>query len=665
MNSFFRALRGALKYRFTLAAATACSIAIGVLWGGNIGVLYPFIEVVFRGESLQDSLEKKISVAKENSQTLTASIAQLQQQLPDAPPDREAELHKEIAAQQMRLTGEQRALESSLRSKPYIERYCPRDPFLTLVAVIGLLTAGTILKNLFLVANVVLISRVVQLTMVDLQNEFFRRSLRQDLAVFHEQATSGLVGRFVNEMRMVAGSLEAFFGAAVREPLKMFACLAGAAMISWRLLLLSMVCAPIGLLLLRVLAKTIKRVTQHSLDLLSEQIRRLTQSYGGFVTIKAFSLESQQRGRFRYVTKEIAWMAQKLSFFFALSKPISEVMAVGVTSVAILAGTFLVLNRETHLFGLQITEQPLEPAALMVFFGLLAGIADPARKMSGIFGQIFMGVTASRGIFAMMDRPASISQEANAASFKGLSQDLTLEDTQFAYHPGEPILHGINLRIGAGERIAFVGPNGCGKSTLVKLLLRFYDPTAGRIRLDGRDLQEYRIRDVRRQVGLVTQETWLFDDTVAENIRCGKPGASDEQVTEAARKAHAHEFITQELPQGYQTAVGESGCRLSGGQRQRIALARVILRDPSILILDEATSEIDLVSEELIHASLAEFMQGRTTIMITHRLSSLAIADRIVVFDRGQILDVGTGAELKERCEVYSHLLASQIRTAA
>ena len=665
MHSFFRAVRVALRYRFTLAAAMLCSVAVGILWGGNIGALYPFIEVVFRGESLQESLTNKIATAEEHCRSLSSSIQQLEQQLPDADAVRDVELRNEIGILKTRLAAEQRCAETNRQYIPYVERFCPQDPFLTLVAVIGVLILGTALKNVFFVANVVLISRVVQLAMVDLQHEFFRRTLRQDLAAFHEQAASGLVGRFVNEMRMVAGSLDAFLGAAVREPLKMTACLVGAAMISWQLLLISMLAAPIGILLLRWLSTTIKRVTQHSLDLLTEQIRRLTQSYGGFVTIKAFTLETQQRCRFRYVTREIACMAQKISFFFSLSKPVTEIMAVGITSVAILTGTYLVLNRETHLLGIQITERPLEPAALMVFFGLLAGMADPARKLSGIFGQIYMGVTASRGVFEIMDRPVAISQVADGASFGGLKQSLTIEDMQFAYQPGALVLDGIKLEIGANETIAFVGPNGCGKSTLVKLLLRFYDPNAGRICIDGRDLREYRVRDIRRRVGLVTQETWLFDDTVAENIRCGNLHATDEEVVEAARKAHADEFICQDLPLGYQTMVGESGCRLSGGQRQRIALARVILRDPSIVVLDEATSEIDLASEQLILASLAEFTKHRTTIMITHRLSSLALADRIVVFERGRILDVGTDEELKERCDVYRDLLSSQLRAAA
>ena len=374
MHSFFRVVRAALRYRFTLAAAMLCSLAIGVLWGGNIGALYPFVEVIFQGKSLQESLESKIATAKEAFQKLSADIEDLERQVAQAEGDQQAKLQLEIAAAQSRLVAEQRAVAAGERYIPYVDRYFPHDPFATLLLVIGVLMLGTALKSLFLVLNVVLIARVVQSTMVDLQNEFFRRTLQQDLAVFRKQGTSSLVGRFVNQMRMMGDALAAFFGAAVREPLKMVACLVGAAIISWRLLLLSMICAPIGILLLRLLATTIKRTTQRSLNLLAEQIRRLTESYGGFVTVKAYNLQSQERLRFRRITLEISWMRQKLSFLFSLSKPISEVMAIAITSVAILAGAYLVLHRETHLFGIRLTERPLDPVALKVFFGLLAGL---------------------------------------------------------------------------------------------------------------------------------------------------------------------------------------------------------------------------------------------------------------------------------------------------
>jgi ATP-binding cassette subfamily B protein/subfamily B ATP-binding cassette protein MsbA len=244
-------------------------------------------------------------------------------------------------------------------------------------------------------------------------------------------------------------------------------------------------------------------------------------------------------------------------------------------------------------------------------------------------------------------------------------RELAFEGVSFHYLPGEPVLHKIDLRIPFGEKLAIVGANGCGKSTLVNLVARFYDPVEGAVRMDGVDLRQCRVRELRRKIGIVTQQTVLFDDTVMNNIRYGSLHATDEQVIAAAKKAHAHRFITEKLDEGYDTIVGERGGRLSGGQRQRIALARAILRDPEILVLDEATSQIDLESEQLIHQALRDFARGRTAILITHRLSTLTLADRILVMDAGRVADLGTHHELLTRCEIYRRLHQIQFRESA
>ncbi len=295
-------------------------------------------------------------------------------------------------------------------------------------------------------------------------------------------------------------------------------------------------------------------------------------------------------------------------------------------------------------------------SAMLTFFALLAGMADPLRKMSDIFSNLQAGFAASDRIFARLDRQPTVRDPKQPAPFQRHHRELSFENVGFAYQPDKPVLEEVNLKIAFGETIAIVGPNGCGKSTLANLIPRFADPTTGVVKVDGVPLAEMRLRDVRGQIGLVTQETMLFDDTIFNNIRYGTPHATREQVIEAAKQAHAHRFIENELPDGYETSAGALGNCLSGGQRQRIALARAILRDPAILILDEATSQVDLESEQAIQQVLEKFTRGRTTIIITHRLAVLSLADRIVAMQAGRILDVGRHEELLARCSLYHRL---------
>jgi ATP-binding cassette subfamily B protein/subfamily B ATP-binding cassette protein MsbA len=327
---------------------------------------------------------------------------------------------------------------------------------------------------------------------------------------------------------------------------------------------------------------------------------------------------------------------------------------------ALLAGAYLVLGEHLHLFGIQMTNQAMDSATLLTLYGFLAAIADPVRKLSSVYPKLQSGAAAADRIFSFIDRRPRVRRNTDGRRLERHRTTIEFKGVCFSYEPGVPILTNVSLDIRFGETIGLVGKNGCGKTTLVGLLPRFYDPDHGAILVDGQDIRTLNLRCLRQQIGLVTQETVLFDDTIANNIAYGNRHAKPEDIESAAKKAFAHEFITKQT-QGYETRIGEAGSRLSGGQKQRIALARAILRDPSILILDEFTSQYDAESEVLIHRALKEFMRDRTTIMITHRQNTLEIADRIVMIEQGSIAAVGTHAELNRACEPYRRLYEAQL----
>jgi ATP-binding cassette subfamily B protein/subfamily B ATP-binding cassette protein MsbA len=300
-----------------------------------------------------------------------------------------------------------------------------------------------------------------------------------------------------------------------------------------------------------------------------------------------------------------------------------------------------------------------------LFFAMMAGMSAPARRLSTYISWIQQALAASDRVYEILDQEPGITDPLDPLPLPQLKKAIRFDNLSFHYSPDKPVLEQINLDVRAGETIAIVGPNGCGKSTLLNLMLRFYDPVQGTITIDGVDISQVRIRDLRSKIGLVNQETLFFNDTVAANIRYGNPDADQAMIEAAARKAHAHSFITEKLSEGYETLVGPGGNRLSGGQRQRLALARAILRDPEILILDEATSQIDLESEQLIHQVLEEFLRTRTALVVTHRMSTISLADRVVVMEAGRLLDVGTHQELLGRCDLYRRLANLGYRESA
>lgn len=657
--NFGRVVRMAIRYKITFAASIFSAIMVAIFWVANIGAIYPVVEVIFEDQSMQQWIDLKIT----ENQTLivekSAELAKVNERsavLTNDVSEEANDLRWRAADLRTELTSAETSLQSCEIAKPYIDKYLPETPFQTLVVITGLLLIGTLIKGVFLVLNGVLVGRMAQLATFDLRKLFYRRTLKMDMAAFTEDGTADLMSRFTNDTNQVASGLESLFGRLVREPLKMFACLAAAAFICWRLLLLTMIITPIAVFSIRWLAKTLKRANRRAMEEMALIYGTLEETFRSIKIVKAFTNERRERNRFHDDNKRYYHKAMRIARYNSLSHPLTEMLGITTISVAMTAGAWLILSRETHLFGIRMSDMPLSRGAMLTFFVMMAGMADPLRKMSSIFSNLQAGSAAADRIFSRLDRQSAVRDPKQPVTAPRHHLDLTFENVCFAYNPDKTVVDNVSLKIAFGETIAVVGPNGCGKSTLANLIPRFADPTSGMIKLDGVPLGDMRIRDLRRQIGLVTQETMLFDDTISSNISYGAADATREQVVEAAKQAHAHRFIENDLPNGYDTMAGALGNRLSGGQRQRIALARAILRDPAILILDEATSQVDLESEQAIQQVLEKFTRGRTTIMITHRLSILSLADRIVVMEAGRILDVGSHDELLTRCDLYRRL---------
>jgi len=665
VSNFTRVLRLALQHRLTVVASVLCSLGVALLWAGNIAAVLPIVDGVMQGKSIPTLIDETVDFHESQIASFDGQLAALNKQLANAGDDQPSGIKAELQSLDSSRTKSVSQMQFWQWFQPTAHRWLPVTPYETLIVVCLALFVGTVAKSIFRVAGSFCMARLGQLTDFELRKEFYRRTLQLDLSTFRQTTPGDLMNRFTNEVGAIAAGTQAVFGMAIREPLKMIACLALAAWVSWQLLLLTVISIPLVGYAIYWLAKALKRANRRAQEEFSTVFDHLEETFSGIKVIKAFTMESHERSRFHQTSKQYYRRSMKIAIYNSLVSPITETMGVAIIIVAMLAGGYLVLNQQTHLFGIKISDQPLTHGLLGLFYACLAGASDPARRLSGVFNGLQRAAAASDRVYELLDRTSKVTDPQVPAKLPAPLGRIHFRDVRFSYNKNELILDGVNLQIDRGETIAIVGPNGCGKSTLMNLVARFYDTTDGAVLVDGIDVRDVRVRELRDRIGVVTQETLLFDDTVAENIRYGSPGASDEQVIAAAKQAHAHRFITDKLADGYQEPCGVGGNRLSGGQRQRIALARAILRDPEILILDEATSQIDVESERLIHDVLESFVKNRTVFMITHRPSTLALADRIVVMDHGQIADVGTIDELSGRSQLFRKLAHLDYRESA
>jgi subfamily B ATP-binding cassette protein MsbA len=662
MKNLTRALRQALTYRWSILGSFLCSIGVAICWGANLGGVYPFVEVVLNGKTLIEWAETRIADSQAEVATLDKTIAELEagQAQTDRAVNAPKDLARKISERELQLS----RIESTEKLLPWLRKYTPKDAFQTLTLIIGFLLVATFFRGLFLMGNMILVARVGQRTILDLQNQVFRNVLSMESHELGVQGTGDLVNRIRGETGLIGQAITNLFGKTLREPLKMLACLGCAAWINWRLLVISLLVVPFAVVLMLVLARSTKRANRRAMEESGKLLNRLYQALTYSRIVRAFTMESHERARFEVVSKDVYKRGMKISLYGALARINNELLGLSIIGLAVLAGGYLVIKGETTLFGIPISATPMKFGEVMTFFAFLCGVADPLRKMSDVYGTLQAGQVAADRVYPLIDQQPAIGTPEDPVAFPSGPLSLELENVRFGYEADKEVLKGLSLKIPAGSSLAIIGPNGCGKSTLVNLVPRFFDPQQGSVRINGIDTRDLGLKQLRKSVGYVTQTAMLFADTIGNNIRYGTPNASQVEVISAARKAHADGFI-QELAHGYDTDVGEHGGRLSGGQRQRLTLARAILKDPAILLLDEATSQIDPQSELLIHQALKEFIKGRTTVIITHRLSTLELVDKILVMADGRAVDCGTHEELMRRCETYRALRESQMQEAA
>lgn len=665
MKKFRRALRLVGHHPRLLVTSVICSLAVAVLWGGNIGALYPIVEVTLKGQSLQHWTSDQIHSAETKVAELEGEIAELEQKQATADQASKQSYDRELSIARHRLVAERKAADFAHRAQPLVNRYLPEQPFQTVLLIVVVLMLATAVKDFFLVGSLMSTERLMQRVTFDLRVRFYDHVLAMDLKTMHKTGTARLMRYFDKEVSSIGSGVRGVIGGAIREPLKMIACGIGAAMINWRLFLLMFVLAPLATFAIRTIARKIRYSSDKEMSQSMQLNRLVFDSFNGLQTVQSHTMESSERARLHDACKTRMRRALTIAFYKSLTKPATEILGIAAVGLILIVGAYLVLNQETHMFGVRFCDRPMSIGSLLMFYALLVGMSDPARKLSEVYTGVQRAVAASDRFFKLLDRKAEIVDPTSPTPLPKLHNQIELSGVSFHYASKKPVLRDVSLTIPFGETLAIVGANGSGKSTLSRLIPRFLDPIGGSVCIDGIDLRKVSLGDLRRRIGIVTQQHFLFDDTVANNIRYGAPDAADEEVVKAAKLARAHSFIVEQLADGYETVVGQDGNRLSGGQRQRIALARAMLRNPEILILDEFTSQVDVEGEKLIHQALKEFVRQRTTIIVTHRTSTLALADRIVVMDGGQITDVGRHEELLGRCKLYQHLQHQELKRAA
>jgi ABC-type multidrug transport system fused ATPase/permease subunit len=707
MKNFLKSLRYLWPYRFRIGIAIGCVVVIAVLWGGGLGLLLPGAKILLSPEGLhgwawnsmtEDRLGARVVQRVAPADVLVEGeglsvVVDVVSTAKVGPAEsaglkdgdwiiglvrgakkelirgdvmvRELSLSPKGGQIQLWVLSQKRnertvtialadaGLTSSLLGEaaqriPEPHNYKGRFPIF--IGLLLIVLVVTLLRAFFTYLQEYFVGTAIWRGIMDLRCDNYNVVLHLPTSFFSEEGVSDTTSRFIQDTNELARGQNTLLGKTMVEPAKAISVLVVALALPdmWKMTLAAMLAGPPAFWLIRKFGKRMHKASKRALQSWSDMLAVLEETLLGIRVVKSYTMEGSERRRFFRVNRQLLKQQARMEQIDAATGPVIEVLglAAGLGAAAVA--------------GYMVFDDRIDPFVFLTWIGALFALFDPMRKLGKVATKFQQADAAAERLFELQTSPQE-TVVRNAPTLARHSKSLAFRDVTFSYPTAtRPAVNNVNLEIAAGSTVAIVGSNGSGKTTLVSLIPRLFDPQSGQILIDGHDIRQCSMRSLRRQLAVVTQDAVIFHASIADNIAYGKHRTAREEVLSAARKAYVDEFVVN-MPNGFDTVAGEHGATLSGGQKQRIALARAILRNPAIFILDEAMSQVDPDSERKIHAALADFRKGRTTLLIAHRLSSVLEADQIVVMENGAVVDVGNHADLLARCRVYHQLYQSHL----